>query len=66
MTAADDREYKIISNARELRDWYRRCGKAGVITLFAEDYAFLRQREKIIVTDQGAFLDGEIPVRCGH
>lgn len=66
MTTADDREHKLISDAKELRDWYRRFGNADVVTLFAEDYAFLRKRGKIVVTDQGAFLDGEIQVRCGH
>ena len=66
MTQADDREAKLIADAKELRDWYRQFGKPAAVTLFSEDYTFLRKRKKIAVTDEGAFLDGEIEVRCGH
>ena len=47
MTAAEDRELAIISEARELRDFYKAQGLKTIVRLFAEDYEFLKKRKVI-------------------
>ena len=68
MSEADDRENRLIQDAYRLRNWYSAFGNPDpdVVSLFAEDYDFLKRRNKIIETDDGAFLDSEIPVKRVH
>ena len=47
MSTAGDRERAIISEARELRDFYQSQGLKPLVRLFAEDYDFLKKRRAI-------------------
>ncbi len=47
MTTVTDREQAIISETKDLLDFYAVNGGPDVVRLFAEDYDFLDKREAI-------------------
>ena len=66
MSTAEVREQKLIKSVCELRDWYRSQGMTERVTLFAEDFDFLKRRKKIRELPTGTWLDSEFEVMRGH
>jgi len=59
---SDDREFALISEARELLVFYKMNNQRLAVTLFAEDFDFLLKRGKIV----NQFLDADIEVVKGQ
>ena len=57
MTVAE-REIKLMSEVRDLVDFYCACGNKSVVSIFAEDYDFLLKRKKIFQAVDAAHLGG--------
>ncbi len=66
MSISDDRQQKLISETRDLRDFYHSSGQPEIITLFAEDFDFLKKRKAITEVISGFVLDGELWVAKGY
>lgn len=50
---ANDKAQSMISQADELRKFYLLAGLDKPVTLFAEDFDFLKQRQLIATTNTG-------------
>ena len=66
MSISDDRQNKLISDTRDLRNFYRYNAQPEIITLFAEDFDFLKKRKAIVDVKDGFLLDGEFFVVKGQ
>ena len=53
-----DRELVLISETKELHEFYSSVGKDCDVTLFAEDFDFLRRRGKIASHGEKFWLEG--------
>ena len=47
MSIADERQTTLEGEVRAIRDVYRENGVSEIVTLFAEDFDFLKKREQI-------------------
>jgi len=68
MPVSDDRTRKLFDDAMKLRSFYRTQGGNEIITLYAEDFDFLKRRKDIVKFDavDGFWLEGQIEVRRGY
>lgn len=63
MTTSFDREVRLIEAVRELRDFYRAQNKPDFVTMYQEDFDWMKKRGKIVETQSGHYLDSMRVVR---
>ena len=60
-----DREIKLMSEVRDLVDFYHEASIRSEITLFADDYDFLFKRKRILGSDNTGYTLGGTRVKRG-
>ena len=67
MPVSDDRARKLFDDAIKLRTFYRSQGGNEIVTLYAEDFDFLKKRKDIVEFEavDGFWFEGQIEVRRG-
>lgn len=57
MSNAEDRQNRIIGEINDLRDFYRAQKKPEFVTMFQEDFDWMKKRKQIAETPSGFYVD---------